>query len=175
MFSRLKFSRLKLTKLVALFAAVISLFCTLQTPALAAVPIDMPCGDRAYGTELQASDPDGAFWVNDCGERMEFVVDYADGLWNYGSAEPYNTLVGPEGNPDGPVYDNFANPSCKGAELSYLINGEPIPYGCYSIQRSFFVEPGDFVQLVNNDAKGSAYQDNQGEIIIFDIHNQSAW
>ncbi|AOY83019.1 hypothetical protein BJP36_26995 [Moorena producens JHB] len=169
------FSRLKLTKLVALFAAVISLFCTLQTPALAAVPIDMPCFDRAYRTELPASDPDGAIWYNSCGERMEIVVDYANGLWNYGSAEPYNTLVGPKGNPNGPVYDNFANPTCNGAELSYLINGEPIPYGCYSIQRSFFVEEGEFVQLVNNDAKGSAYQDNEGAIVIKYIRNLRAW
>ncbi|WP_424097334.1 hypothetical protein [Moorena producens] len=165
------FSRLKLTKLVALFAAVISLFCTLQTPALAEVPIDMFCHDRAYGTELPASDPDGATWSNDCGYTVEFIVDFADGRWNYGSAAPYNTMVDPNGNPDGPVYDNFANPTCKGAELSYLIDGEPMPYGCYSIQRSFFVDPGQKVQLVNNDAKGAAYKDNQGSALIFNIRN----
>ncbi|NEN87646.1 MAG: hypothetical protein F6K48_01410 [Okeania sp. SIO3H1] len=166
------FSQLKLAKkLIALFAVVIAVFCTIQAPAFAEVDIDMPCNGRAYGTELQASDSQGAVWTNTCGKTMEFVVDYAYGEWNYGDSSPYDILVGPEGNPTGPVKGNFSNPTCRGAELSYLIDGEPVPGGCYFIDRSVFLEPGETITLINNDAKGSAYSDNSGSMVIDSLRN----
>ncbi len=154
-------SQLKLTKLLTLFATVIALFCTLQAPASAS-DIDMYCDDIAVIT-LEASDSQGASWFNDCGYPVEVIIDYASGLWNYGSAEPYRDLVDANGNPDGPVYGNFANPDCYGAELSYLIDDEPVPDGCYEITRYVLLEPYQMLTLIDNDARGDAYYDNEGE------------
>jgi len=133
--------------------------------------IDMPCNGRAYSTELQASNSMGAVWTNTCGKRVEVVIDRADGEWNYGSGYPYNIMVGPEGNRSGPVESNFLNPTCNGAELSYLIDDEPVPGGCYSIDRSLFLDPGETIKLINNDAPGNAYNDNSGSITIYNIRN----
>lgn len=167
------FSQVKLTKLVALFAAVIAMFCTVQTPAFAAVPIDMGCGESTGGIVIPASDEIGAYWVNNCGKTMEVVVDYAQGKWNYGSAAPYNQIVGPDGNPYGPVRDNFSNPTCRGAELSYVMEYDAVDGGCYSVRRSVFVEPYRAIRLTNNDAKGG-YGDNSGSVTIEQIHNTYA-
>ncbi|NET42488.1 hypothetical protein [Okeania sp. SIO2B3] len=165
------FSQVKLTKkLIALFAVVIAVFCTIQAPAFAKVNIDMRCNDRASYIELQASDSEGAVWTNTCGREVEFIVDFADGEWNYGSGYPYNIMVGPEGNPQGDVFGYFDNPYCQGAELSYVIDDQPVPAGCYSYDRSVFLMPGETITLINNDQKGSAHNDNSGSVFLY-VHN----
>lgn len=100
------------------------------------------------------------------------MIDYTKGEWNYGSVLPYDndTMVGPEGNPNRSVDGSFANPTCNSAELSYLIDGAPVPGGCYSLDRSVSLEVGQTLQILNND-RSDGYRDNEGEMFITNICN----
>ena len=149
-------------KVLSLMLVATLMLFTFNSPAYAG-EINMACNSDSPTYTLEANDPNGYTWLNNCqGQTTLKVSVVPDQRWNYGDVPPFNRMVPATGNTNPPpANDTFAAPNCRPAELVLLISDDGVQAGayCYHMSQKIPLAYNQTVRLVNND---SYYPDNSG-------------